>query len=431
MKNKFIQLFTTAAICCTGCSAMSTSVKESNSSENFAPKLDTRKSVTLKVSGFLGNFEALDQIVNEFNEYYPDVTITYESNGADQLAEYMQNNPDVDIFMTSDQNIRYKDQPEKYVGDYCIDLSKEDLDLSGIDESYLNNCTVDDKLYSIPLGQNVTGLAVNESLLEKEGLSVPEDYESFMSVLQSLKDKGYVPLQGASSSIGYYLIDGMVMSMLGSDEKLMNGLKTKDEATVSAVAKAIETLDVLKEKGYFEEETDAEYPDDNYDGAIMNFFEGNVPFWVCSSENFSGTKKRETKSEAFTADPFTYSFIRVPLSEDGVYAYSEAWNGFSVNKNSENLDYAIEFMRYLAREEVLSEMAELKGIPGATKNSSDERYATIMKPGKTAVSYINQGQIQKYMHEFLKAVARNDVDGMYSDPQQAAADFVQRCSEVE
>lgn len=431
MKNKLIQLFIIASVCCAGCSATGISSKDIQSTERFVPELDVEKSVTLKVSGFLGNFEALDQIVNEFNEYYPNVTITYESNGADQLTEYMQNNPDVDIFMTSDQNIRYKDQAEKYVADYCVDLKQEDLDLSGINESFLNNCTVDGKLYSIPLGQNVTGMAVNESLLEKEGLSVPIDYDSFLSVLQSLKDKGYVPLQGASSSIGYYLIDGMVMSQLGTDETLLDGLKTNDEAAVTAVTKAFETLDTLKEKGYFEEKTDAEYPDDNYDGAIMKFFEGNVPFWVCSSENFSGTKKRETKSESFAADPFDYSFIRVPLSEDGVFAYSEAWNGFSVNKNSENLDYAIEFMRYLVRGEVLNEIAELKGIPSVTKNNSDARYATIVKPEKTALSFSNEGQIQKYMHEFLKTVARNAVDGIYSDAQQAGAEFVQKCSEVQ
>ena len=431
MKRRFIQVLASGAVFCAGCSAVSTSTKNSQSTEEFAPKLDTEKSVSLKVSGFLGNFEALDQIVNEFNEYYPDVTITYESNGADQLAEYMQNNPDVDIFMTSDQNIRYENQDEKYVADYCVELNEEDLDVSGIDEGFLNNCTVNGKLYSIPLGQNVTGLAVNESLLEKEGLSVPTDYDSFMSTLQSLKDKGYVPLQGASSSIGYYLIDGMVMSELGSDETLLEGLKTNDEAAVTIVEKAIETLDTLKEKGYFEESVNAEYPDDNYDGAIMKFFEGNVPFWVCSSENFSGTKKREGKSEAFTAEPFTYSFMRAPLSKDGVYAYSEAWNGFSVNKNSENLDYAIEFMRYLTREEVLSEMAELKGIPSVTKNSTDERYATVIKPEKTAVYFVNQGQIQKYMHEFLRTVAKNDTDGLYTNANQAATEFVEKCSKVD
>ena len=44
----------------------------------FTPQLDTDAAVELKVSGFFGNFEALDQVLNNFNAYYPNVTLNYE-----------------------------------------------------------------------------------------------------------------------------------------------------------------------------------------------------------------------------------------------------------------------------------------------------------------------------------------------------------------
>lgn len=72
--------------------------------------------MNLEMAGFLGNFEALDQVVNNFNEYYPNVTISYEQNSGNQLAAYLQNNPYVDIFMTSDDNLRYPDARYESLG---------------------------------------------------------------------------------------------------------------------------------------------------------------------------------------------------------------------------------------------------------------------------------------------------------------------------
>lgn len=409
-----------------GCSTKTTSSKQS---DKFEAKLDTDKTVNLKISGFLGNFEALDQIVNEFNEYYPNVVISYEANGSDQLREYVQNN-DVDIFMTADRNFRYPDLEEKYVGDYCLDLNSEDLDLNAVEQSYLENCTIDGKLYSLPLGKNVMGMAVNETLLEKEGFDVPADYASFIKVLDGLCEKGYVPIQGASSSVASYLLDSVVMTKLGTDASLLKDVKEGKPSASDTLVKDFQILEDFQEKGYFKTEVNQEYPDDNYDGAIMKFFEGNVPFWMCSSENFSGTKKRESKSESFEKNSFTYSFMNVPLSDDGVYNYSEAWYGFSVNKDSENADYALEFVRYLAREDSLNEIAELKGIPSVTKKNSDVRYEAIQKPEKVAESYANTGVIEKYMHDALKEVASGYLNGDIKSVSESAKLFVQKCASI-
>ena len=44
----------------------------------FEPKLDTEKAVELNAAVFFGNFEAFDQVINHFNEFYPNVKISYE-----------------------------------------------------------------------------------------------------------------------------------------------------------------------------------------------------------------------------------------------------------------------------------------------------------------------------------------------------------------
>ena len=40
---------------------------------------------------------------------------------------------------------------------------------------------------------------------------------------------------------------------------------------------------------------------------------------ICAGDTVSGTKKRESQSEAFTASPFNYSFVPIPLTDEGGY----------------------------------------------------------------------------------------------------------------
>ena len=58
------------------------------------------------------------------------------------------------------------------------------------------------------------------------------------------------------------------------------------------------------------------------DAVILRFLEGDVPMMTCSGDTVSGTKKREERSEAFIANPFTYSFVPVPMADEDAYFVS-------------------------------------------------------------------------------------------------------------
>ena len=110
---------------------------------------------------------------------------------------------------------------------------------------------------------------------------------------------------------------------------------------------------------------------DNYDGSIRAFFEGDVPFYVCNAECVSGMKKRDAKSETFRTAPFEYEFLYAPLGDSGAYAYLEPWYGFSVSKDSDEAELAVEFLRFMATR--LGEMAGIKGLPSVAADSTNER----------------------------------------------------------
>ncbi len=427
MKKRWLSLALAAltVLSCTGCGA-----KQETKPEGFSPKLDTGTQAELNISGFLGNFEALDQVVNAFNEIYPNVSVRYESNGADTLREYLVNNPQVDIFMTADRNVRYADWGEKYAGDYCADLSKEGLDLSAFDPDLLSPCTIDGCLTRLPLGVSLSGMVVNESLLEKEGLKLPTSYESFLSVCQALKDKGYTPIQGASTQVYAYLVQDMVLNTLAETHQF-DALNQGDRSAAEAVTPALERLNTLVEQGYTDPAVNDTYPEDNYDGAILRFFEGDVPFWVCNTEKVSGMKKRESKSEAFASAPFTYSFRLIPLGDAGAYEYLEPWYGFSLNKNSQHYDLALEFLRFLSTPEQLNTMADVKGIPTACVTPSENSRYTALEGFTPAGLLVADGTIREHMTSFLGSAARDLAEGRISSPLEAAEEYVTRCGEVD
>ncbi len=110
--------------------------------------------------------------------------------------------------------------------------------------------------------------------------------------------------------------------------------------------------------------------ENNYDAVILRFFEGDVPMMTCSGDTVSGTRKRESRSEAFIANPFSYTFVPIPISDEGAYFLDVPNLQFSVNKDSENLDMANEFMRFLITSTELNEMAQNKGLMSPTKDLS-------------------------------------------------------------
>lgn len=396
-------------------------------SGQFQPKLDTDAKVVLNTTGFFGNFEALDQVTNDFNAYYPNVEFSYEQVSADNFEGYLEANPGVDIFMTSQET--FEKMGDKLT-EQCADLSKEGVSVGDLEEDMLKMSYHGGKLTTIPMGQNLYGLIVNVSLLEKEGLKVPDNYKEFMDVLATLKDKGYTPIQGPDSKVYAELTEGMAFDMILKDKKLYDSLMAGEDSAVDALLPVVEKLEAIIDNGYTDYAVNQTYPQDNYDQAILRFFDGEVPFWVCNTEKVSGMKKRESKSESFQANPFEYTYIYAPLGDKGMYAYSEPWFGFSVNRDSDEYEYAIEFMRFLATRDEINKIADVKGVPSIAKEKTDIAiYQDVLNPGKVEMECVNDGTITQSMVADWYTCMNKYATGEYASAREAVEAFVKLCSE--
>lgn len=360
-----------------------------NNTNKFAPQLDTDEKLTLNILGYFGNFEALDAVTNDFNKYYPNISFNYQQVSGSNLVAFLDSNLQTDIFMTSPETIN-----KTNLIDYCLDLSTININLNDVDQTMLTTSYAGNFLHSLPIGQNIYGLITNVSLLKKEGLDIPKNYGEFINTLNTLKDKGYVPLQSSSTKIYPELTINMMVNIIQEDNELYNDLVNGSLKAYNKIEDIFNIVSDMQNNEYSLDEVNNLYPFDNYNDAILRFFEGNVPFWVCNSEKVSGMKKRETKSETFKANPFEYTYIYAPLGDKGSYVYHEPWYGLGISKRSPSIEYAKEFMRFYATKDELNKMASTKGVPSIAKEKYDsDIYKYIDNPEAIETKCIYDGKV--------------------------------------
>lgn len=362
---------------------------EKNNNYKFSPQLNTDEKLTLNILGYFGNFEALDAVTNDFNKYYPNISFNYQQVSGNNLVAFLDSNFQTDIFMTSSDTISSTN-----LIDYCLDLSTVNLNLNDVDQTMLTTSYKGNFLHSLPIGQNIYGIITNVTLLKKEGLDIPKNYDKFINTLNTLKTKGYVPLQSSSTKIYPELTINMMVNTIQEDNELYNDLINGNLKSYSKIENIFNIVSNIQNNEYSLDEVNNLYPFDNYDDAILRFFEGNVPFWVCNSEKVSGMKKRETKSETFKANPFEYTYIYAPLGDKGSYVYHEPWYGLGISKRSPSIEYAKEFMRFYATKDELNKMASTKGVPSIAKEKyNSDIYKYIDNPKVIETNCIYDGKV--------------------------------------
>ena len=132
---------------------------------------------------------------------------------------------------------------------------------------------------------------------------------------------------------------------------------------------------------------------------------------ICMGDTVSGTAKRESQSEAFSAAPFTYSFHPIPLSEEGGYFIDSPSVEFSVNKTCDNLDMTNEFMRFLIDSQELNEMALVKRLVTPTKDLS---FSAVYEPfGRVPAERVGDRVLNREGADVTEAYRRGAEQALY------------------
>ena len=349
--------------------------QETTKQEGFAPSLDTSASCQITVAGGYDNFEALEAEFDRFNEYYPKVELMFTKvdDYNNMIGMVLNGNDAPDIYVN--YSWMYGREQYKDSIDHAENLADPALGL-GLDciRSNIILNTEDGTLPMVPVFANTYGMLVNNSLFEKEGLSVPTTYQELTEVCKAFREKGYAnPIMGftnkETTSLFTLTSYPFFCGTVAQDAEAVKKLNTLDPSAGEYLQPTLEKITQFLSDCSVDLDACAGI-ENNYDAVILRFFEGDVPMMTCSGDTVSGTKKRESRSEAFIANPFIYTFVPVPMSDDGASFLDMPNLQFSVNKDSGNLDMANEFMRFLITSQELNKMAQNKGLMSPTKDLS-------------------------------------------------------------
>ena len=349
--------------------------QKSTAEEGFVPAKDTNVNCNIRIAGGYDNFEALEVEFDRFNEYYPNAELVYTKidDYNNMIGAVLDGNDAPDIYVN--YSWMYGRDQYKSSIDHAENLADPalGLDLDCIRSNILLN-TDDGTLPMVPVFSNTYGMLVNQKIFDKEGLSVPTTYKELLEVCKAFREKGYDnPMMGftksETTSVFTLSIYPFFCNTVANDEEAVRKLNSLDASAGEYVRPSLEKIAAFMDDGCVDLNACDEI-EDNYDAVILRFFKGDIPMMACSGDTVSGTKKRESRSEEFIADPFEYSFVPIPISDDGVTFIDMPNLQFSVNKNSSNRDMANEFMRFLITSKELNELARNKGLMSPTKDLS-------------------------------------------------------------
>ncbi len=306
------------------------SPKEADSGAGFKPSLDADSSCRITVAGAYDNFEALEAEFDRFNEIYPNVQLSYVKldDYNNMLGTVLESNDKPNIFFSYTWMMGNEQYDPVIAHMEELSGSELGLKLDCIRPGLINHDT-EGHVFMVPVFARTYGMLVNDDLFKKEGLSVPTTLTELMDVCGKFREKGYTsPMMGYSQDPSSSLMNAIayppVAAALEENPDAVPPANNLDPQAGEYMRQALETTKQLIQNGCIDL-GECDKIEDNYTQVILRFFEGDVPMMICTGDTVSGTKKRESRSEAFTAAPFAYSFAPIPVTDKGGYFIDSPW----------------------------------------------------------------------------------------------------------
>lgn len=227
----------------------------SDSSDESAPAGDSIVSAPTDLTfifadGDEGAKESMNEIVNRFNEQYPDITVTIEPGNGGAYSELIKTKDSVgefpDVMEMRDTAIYVRAGKLEPLSDEIVGLFKTTTDFDG-------------KVYTAPLaGENTNGIIYNKTYFDANGLTEPTTYDEFLTLCQTIKDKGdMAPLVVGGQDIwhmGFWFHKAYNDQVLSQDpdfiEHCYDGSKDFSDPTFKATFEELQTIMQYAQDGW-------------------------------------------------------------------------------------------------------------------------------------------------------------------------------------
>ena len=344
-----------------------------------APAAEVKQLVTWSLGA--GNEAFQKELIGQFNEAHPDIQIEYDPalSGLDWLTEGMQK---LRIALENQAGPDFIGGIDSGSALAAIVESGEVLDLTetyqefGWDKKFpqlfVDRLTIDGKIYATPIDVETVGLFYNMDLFAELGLSVPETYADYLTVLQAIKEAGYygyaIGLAGGWPSA--FMASEFMYTSAGSEYRaVLSGEKAWTDCP--QCLDGLKAFHEIVEAGY----TNPEVLGIDQDQANDLFFQGQTAMTL------SGPW---TIGDIWEAEPdFTTGFFYMPPvnAKTDITTFGGMGGAMLVNRSSAHKDAALEFMNWFFSEEtaqtVLRSAGAIMPIPFTVPDDIDPLLAQV------------------------------------------------------
>lgn len=346
------------------------------------PALDVSEEVVLRIASNKETWPEMDAVIAKFTEVYPNCSIVceYVEDYAENIdLRLAQSEEKVDIFKTTNiqEEIVYKDKALNLISDEA----REILDLSGCYAGLVDNFKYvgkENTQYAVPYGGEMRGMYVNTTLLGKYNLEVPTNRAELIHCCEVLYDEGYVPFQSSPGTFAQQLLYPYICNSIvngGSYEETYAAIENIDDGISEFFRETYSFLYDIVERGFYDYKRVEEELGYTFDGSVgkardfLNVTE--VAEEVYEKQDDVGKAAFLIDTQAFGLDlakvksdyhsEIEYEFIVSPVGEDGGYAYLSPADGLAINNNSDNIEWALEFLNFIFTPEINVVFAEEMG----------------------------------------------------------------------
>lgn len=320
----------------------------------------------------------VNRIVDDFNNTYPDITITITPGDGGSYDEFLKTKDSVGEFPDIEE---MRDAPQYVRAGKIAPLSDDVKDL------FLSTVEFDGASYVAPYaGGNTMGVIYNKKYFEENGLEIPKTYDEFIALCDKIKELGDMsPLVIGGSDIFHigFLYDVAYTNNIGLKDpdfiaECYAGDKTFADDNFKAVLSDMSTLLNYGQDGW------ASTPD----AQITTFFVNNM-----SAMMYSGTHMFNSIEEA---DPeFEYGWFPMPSPDGSINLFgggtAQGWALSAEAAQDPNKQAAFDaFMKFFFSEAEYGELCEKMAAVPTTKvmpsMNVSEQYQAVLDALESADS---------------------------------------------
>ena len=285
------------------------------------------------------DIDMMGRVLSVYNDAHPGVTVDFQpitdSEYDAQLISGLQTGTGADIIYLRS----FSSGRAVYDGGFLKVLNDDVPALADFPSAAkVAWSTEDGQLYGVPIFGVTHGVYYHKAIFEKYGLTEPETWDEFLALCQTLKDKGEnVIAQGAMDEWTLYevVFSGLGANFYGGEKSrqaLMAGeMKLTDEPFVNAF-KAIDQLQPFLPMGY----------------EALDYVSMQQLFAADQAAMFIGGSWEIGVFEGLGIEDLGWFAPPVPNKGDQLSYCFHVDAGVGVNKNSKNLDAAVEFIKWTA-----------------------------------------------------------------------------------